>query len=141
MHGVFADDDRDRGRRPARRDPVTPADDEARVIAEAAADEDVLTAGAGERRELGERVCAEERVERAGDPDGDVRPESVDLGGDDAGRAENARADGVADGDGKSEPDSEDGKEMPTYARFFGDRHPARQVYPETRSGEGSSAP
>ena len=44
--GVLADDDGDGGGGAAGRDPVAPADDEAGVVAEGAADEDVLPAGA-----------------------------------------------------------------------------------------------
>jgi hypothetical protein len=134
---VLADDERDERGRAARRHPVAPADDEARVVAEAVADEDVLPAGArNERAELGERVGAEERVKRADDPDRDERPEGLEVLGDDAGRAEDARADGVPDRDGQPKPTPSTARRCP---REISLRVTLRRaVYPEERSDEGS---
>ena len=63
VNGVFADDDGHGGGRAAGGDPVAPPDDEAGVIAEGVADEDVLPAGARkECAQLRQRIGAQQRV-------------------------------------------------------------------------------
>src|SRR4051794_20243771 len=110
---VLGDDDGDGGGRAAGGNPVAPADHESGVVAEGAANEDVLPARfRHERSELRQRIRAEERVETAGDPDAEERPEGGELRRDVAGRAQDAGADHVAERYGKAERHAEDGEQF-----------------------------
>ena len=67
---VFADDDRHGGRGATRRDPVTPPDDESRVVAECPSRKHVLTARCRQQRsELRNAERTEQRVQAAQNPD------------------------------------------------------------------------
>src|SRR5205814_9506893 len=118
---VFAEDDGDGGGGAAGGDPVTPADDEAAVVAEGLADEDVLPAGArNDGAELGERVRAEERIRAADDPDGEVEGERRKLLGDVARRTKNPRSDHVPHRHGETEGHTEDSEETASWTGHRG---------------------
>ena len=96
---------------PQRGQPVAPADDEAGVVADSAPGEIVLAAAARNRgAEFGQGRCADERVESTDDPNA---KEEINVGQplrDVAGRADDTRGNGVADGRGDAEPHAENFK-------------------------------
>src|SRR5712672_2062151 len=108
MTAVFADHDRDGGRRATRREPVAPADNEASVIAESAARKIVLaTAARNSSAEFGHRRSTGKCVETTENPDSEKHPHVGEQPGDVAGRSNDAGGNGVADGGGHSEPHAE----------------------------------
>jgi len=113
MRQIFAEHDADGAGGAAGGDPIAPADDEARIFAEGAAREIILAAAGGDQgAEFGKLEGAEEGVESPADPDGDEQPGVGKDCGDAAGGANDADRNGIADGDGNAETDTEYLKEF-----------------------------
>ncbi len=69
---VFADNNADGTGGAASGKPVAPSNDEARIIAQRAARKIVLSATVGDgRAEFGKLECADQRIKRANEPDGE----------------------------------------------------------------------
>src|SRR5688572_15731258 len=95
-------------RRPTRRDPVAPTDNEAGVLAQRIAGVNVLAAGTRQHRsQFCQGNCAQQCVDSADDPDGEEQPWALQMGGDVAWRPEYACADRVPDDDCEPKADAE----------------------------------
>src|SRR5580704_8095661 len=115
---VLCNDYRDRSGSAARREPVAPSDDEASILADGAARKIVLSSAAGNRcAKLRERGGAEKRVQSADNPNANEEPAVRNHFRDVAGRAHNARTDGVANGYGDAEPHTEYLQQLSVAAR------------------------
>src|SRR5204863_9895856 len=89
--------------------PVRPSHGKPDDLAEGAPRVHVIAAGLGQHRaQLGKAGDADERIEAADDPDGEDRRAVGKLTGDEAGRPQDADADGAADDDGEAETHTED---------------------------------
>ena len=93
-------------------EPVTPANDKPRTVAERAPRVDVEAARLRRhRRQLRDRNRAEERVHAAEDPEQHHEPRITKRGGERTGEAQDADADGAAEGDCEPETKSQDSPE------------------------------
>ena len=122
MGHVFADDDADGAGGAAGGEPVAPANDEAREIADGATGEIVLATALGDGgAKFGELEGAHQRIESAAEPDRKKQPEVGKTRGDVAGGADDTGGDGVADGDGDAKTNAEDLEKRATFfARVSG---------------------
>src|SRR5713101_6997940 len=93
---------------------IAPADDEAGVIAQCAPGKIVLaTASRNCRSQLRHGGGADKRVKPADNPDPEEEPGIGQTLRDIAGRADDSRSDGVADGHGDAKPHSEHLQQVP----------------------------
>ena len=89
---------RDRRRRTARGNPVAPANNKARVLAERVARKYILTAGLRQHRpQLSQRDRAKQGIESAEDPYAKKQPGMRKVLRDASGCAEDSGADGITD--------------------------------------------
>ena len=108
MANVFADDDGDSTGAAAGGDPVAPADDKAREVANSSAGKIVLAAAFGDSgAELRKLKGADECVEGTDKPHAKKQPRVGETRGDIAGSANDAGGNGVANGDSDAETDAE----------------------------------
>ena len=107
---VFPEDDRDGGKAAGRRDPIAPADNESRVIAQRGPREIVLPAALRQQRaQLGELQRPERHVNSARGPRGEIQPGRRQQCRDLARGAHDSGANRVADGHRNPKADTQRG--------------------------------
>ncbi len=107
---VFTEDDRDGGKAAGRRDPIAPADNESRVIAQRGPREIILPAALRQQRaQFGELQRAQRHVDSARGPRGEVQPGRGQQCRDLARRAHDSGANRVADGHRDPKTDAQRG--------------------------------
>src|SRR5215472_9974441 len=132
MAAVIADDDGNGGSRAAGGKPITPADDEAGVVAECSAGEIILAAAARNRRsELGHGRRTAKSIEPAENPDSKKQPTVGQLLRDIARSVDNAGSDCVSDCRGHPKPHAQGFQQPAAAVRLSGRRQRAgRQFSP-----------
>ena len=110
---VLADHNTDGASGAAGGEPVAPADDKTRIVAEGTAGKIVLAAALGDGgAKFGKLESADKSVERTAEPNAEEEPVIGEARGDVARSAHNAGANGIANGHGDAKADAENLQEL-----------------------------